>query len=260
MFLLTCGLPSHLCLLYVDFSMMEGYVRRFYIDNIRWMAVLVLFPYHAAMIWNDYDESFYCGYYVWAGENEVLGLFLRFVSPIFMPLLFVIAGMCARFSLERRTARQFLTERFLRLFVPLVAGIFLVVPVQTFFAERFHNGYTGGYFGQLVLFFTKVTDLTGYSGGFTPGNLWFLLYLFVISFVSLGVVVIVRKLKVNVSFEGIPFFVVLFLFVFPLVMTPVVNIGRKSLGMFFALFMLGYFVLSQETVLQKLDRYRYFLF
>jgi len=34
----------------------------------------------------------------------------------------------------------------------------------------FHNGYTGNCFEQYILFFTKLTDLSGYNGGFTPAH------------------------------------------------------------------------------------------
>lgn len=230
-------------------------MRKHYIDNIRWIAVLMLFPYHTAMVWNNFDESFY----IWGGESAILSIFVILLSAVFMPLLFVLAGMSAKYALEKRTAKQFLMERFLRLLVPFVAGILLTVPLQTYFAEKFHNGYTGGYFEQYVLFFTKETDFSGYSGGFTPAHLWFLLYLFVISLLFILATMIIKKLKVNISFKKLPFFVIVLLFILPWLMMPILKIGGKSLGEYFILFMLGYYVLSDETILQKTDKYRYIL-
>jgi len=108
-------------------------------------------------------------------------------SPWFMPLLFVIAGISSAFALKKRTAKQFLSERFFKLFLPHVSGILIYIPIQTYFAERYHNQYTGGFFHQYILFFTKPTDLTGYTGGFTPGHLWFILFLFIISIITLPI-------------------------------------------------------------------------
>lgn len=34
-------------------------MRKNYIDNLRWLAILLLFPYHTAMIYNDFGENFY---------------------------------------------------------------------------------------------------------------------------------------------------------------------------------------------------------
>lgn len=82
-----------------------------------------------------------------------------------------VAGISSCYALRKRTPREYVKERVLRLLVPLLAGVALLVPIQTYVAEVFHNGYGGGYLAQYVLFFTKPTDLTGYHGGFTPAHL-----------------------------------------------------------------------------------------
>ena len=58
--------------------------RRYYIDNLRWMAVLLLFPFHAAQIWSGGD---YSGFYVWSHTNQALYAFSIAVYPWFMTLL-----------------------------------------------------------------------------------------------------------------------------------------------------------------------------
>ena len=93
--------------------------------------------------------------------------------------------MSSAYAPDKRTNCEYVKERIFKLLIPFVVGTLVVVPAQTYFAERFHNGYTGGYLHQYVLFFTGPTDLTGYRGGFTPAHLWFLLYLFIISVAAL---------------------------------------------------------------------------
>lgn len=148
-------------------------MRKHYIDNIRWITILMLFPYHTAMIWNNWGESFY----VWDDGSAILSGFIQFIAPVFLSILFTLAGISAKYALEKRTPKQFMIDIFFRLCIPLTAGIILIVPVQTYFAEKFHNGYTGGYLEQFIMFFTKEGDGSGYHSGFTPANLWFLLYL-----------------------------------------------------------------------------------
>ncbi len=59
-----------------------------------------------------------------------------------MTLLFVIAGISCKYSLQVRTGRQLLVERIKKLLVPFLFGLFVLVPIMTYVAEVFFNGYT----------------------------------------------------------------------------------------------------------------------
>lgn len=73
--------------------------RKNYIDNIRNITILMLFPFHTLMIWNDFGSKFY----IWQGDNRVFSTLIVLINPYFMPILFVIAGMSARYALEKRS-------------------------------------------------------------------------------------------------------------------------------------------------------------
>ena len=231
-------------------------MRRYYFDNLRWMSILLLFPYHTAMIYNNFGENFY----VKSKGIPLITGFIEVTSTWFMPLLFVIAGISTYYALERRTAEQYRQERVSKLLVPLTAGILLLVPMQTFYAEKFHNGYKGTYLAQYLLFFTRDTDLTGYTGGFTPAHLWFILYLFIISLVALPIIIRYKKSGKKINVKNLSVLKMLPMFLIFLVMTPILDISGKSIGEFFALFMLGYFVLSEDTIQEKLEKKRGYLF
>jgi surface polysaccharide O-acyltransferase-like enzyme len=230
-------------------------VRKCFVDNLRWLCVLLLIPYHTAMIYNGFGENFY----VKGASVPVLNDFILICSPWFMPLLFAVAGISTAYALERRTPGQYVKERLSKLFIPFVSGLLLIVPVQTYFAERFHNGYAGGYFEQYVLFFTKPTDLSGYAGGFTPGHLWFILYLFVISMIALAVILFVKKLGRRLPVDKMTLPMILPLFIFTALMSFVLNIGGKSLEYYFAYFMLGYYILPNENIQTRLVKARWIL-
>jgi hypothetical protein len=207
------------------------------------------------MIYNGFGEDFYVkGSYV-----RILNDFIIVCSPWFMPLMFVIAGISCSYALQKRTATEFVKERFLKLFLPLLSGILLYLPAQTYFAERFHNDYTGSYLGQYLLFFTKETDLTGYSGGFTPGHLWFILYLFVISLLALPIMMLCKQKAWTIPGERLTILKVIPLFLVTLFMTPLIDISGKSLSEFFTLFMLGFFILSKDELLNRLEKNRFYL-
>jgi surface polysaccharide O-acyltransferase-like enzyme len=229
--------------------------RKSYIDNLRWLCVLMLFPYHILMIYNSFGENFYV-----KGEDiKAATAFITLTWPWFMPLLFTVAGISAAFALKKRSIVEYVKERGRKLLIPLISGLLLVIPVQTYFAERFHNGYDGGYFAQYILFFTKPTDLSGYTGGFTPGQLWFVLYLFVISLTAIPFIMLGKKVKTKPDIDELPLPVMLCLFILPVLGSLVLDISGKSLGEYFAYFLLGHFILSDDNIVQKLKNRRIIL-
>lgn len=228
--------------------------RKYYIDNLRWLAILLLFFFHAAQIWNG---GKYSGFYIWSHTNTALYLFSTAVYPWYMTLLFVIAGISCKYSLQKRTFRQFTAERTEKLLVPFLFGLPVLVPVMTYIAEVFFNGYTGTYVQQLGLFFTKETDLTGYHGGFTPAHLWFLLYLFVISLASLLIILLQKKHSPEFKIDRLPYFFLIFISLPEWICLYILNIGGKSIGQFLILFLFGYYIFSEESNLKKIKQYRF---
>lgn len=225
-------------------------MRRHYIDNLRNFTILLLFPVHTFMIWNDFGSRFY----IWQGENKLLSTLIVLVNPWFMPLLFVLAGMSARYALQKRTTREFVWQRVHKLLLPFVFGLVFLVPFQTLFARRFFEGYDGGLLEHWKYFFTHCTDFSGYDGAFTPGQLWFILFLFLISMVSLLVFRPLPYQRVAPKAERLPAGAVLFLFLPVWLLYYLGNFGGFSLGKSLALFLLGYYVLSNDVVMDRMER------
>ncbi len=223
-------------------------MRKYYLDNLRTIMILLLFPVHTFMIWNNFGSKFY----IWSGENEILSSLIVFVNPWFMAVLFVIAGMCAKYSLEKRRTKKFLKERFTKLFVPFVFGTVLLIPIQTLYARKYFFGYNGSVLENYKYFFTNFTDLSGYDGCFTPGHLWFILYLFVISVLSLIVIKYVNFERVFSKFEKINIFEIILLFIPVWLLYYVGNFGGYSLGKYFVLYLIGYYIFSNEKIIDKI--------
>lgn len=228
--------------------------RKYYIDNLRWMAILLLFPFHAAQIWSGGE---YSGFYIWSHTNIIFYVFSTAVYPWYMALLFAIAGISSKSSLQKRTNKQFITERTKKLLIPLFFGVLVLVPIITYIAEVFFNGYTGSYIEQYVLFFTKESDLTGYHGGFTPAHLWFLLYLYIISLAALLIIFLQKKYFSKFRISNLSYVFIIFLFVPVWLCLYILNIGGKSFGQFIILYLFGYYILSEEKIMEKIKQYRY---
>lgn len=184
----------------------------------------------------------------------MLSTFIVSVNPWFMPILFVLAGMSARYALENRTNKVFVIQRVSKLLIPFISGIIFFVPFQTLYTRRFFDNYEGSIFDNWIYFFTHLTDFSGYDGAFTPGHLWFILFLFIISMFALILFYLVPYEKMAVSVEKIPVFGVLLLFVPIWLMYYLGNFGGFSLGKNLALYLIGYYVLSNDRIIVKLEK------
>lgn len=133
-------------------------MRKNYIDWLRTICILYLLPFHTARIF-DANEANYI-----QGKPNAFCTTLINSSLWFMPLMFLLAGMSCYFSLKKRSNKEYLKERFLRLFIPLIFGIIIFLPPEGYFAYKFHSGNTLSFIVYFKQFFLDFSDLTGYHG------------------------------------------------------------------------------------------------
>ncbi|MDF2985029.1 MAG: acyltransferase [Eubacterium sp.] len=164
---------------------MSGVRRRYDVDWIRTVAVLLIIPFHAAIIYNTDPDAIM---YVKSGINvHQINLFEFFLDRFHMTLLFFLAGMAIYYSLLSRTTRQFAGTRTKKLLLPTVVGVFTFCPITTYVFAR-QNGSQDSLLSHYIGFFTRpVGGFEGVNGGFTPMHLWFILFLFVYSFIGIPV-------------------------------------------------------------------------
>ncbi len=150
--------------------------RKHYIDWLRVLAVLLLFPFHTLRVFNADDPWYVKADHLSMAVSGVLG----FISVWHMPLLFVLAGASTYFALRKRTWGRYLGERFTRLGVPLLFGVFFLIPPQTWYGGRFNSGYAQSFWRYLVsgdFLRFNIQDGGDYYGGFGIGHLWFIMVL-----------------------------------------------------------------------------------
>lgn len=227
-------------------------MRKHYIDNLRSIAILILIPYHAAMAWNAWGEP----NYMMLGSSRILSSFIVAFSPFLMPLLFLLAGMSTRFALRKRSVGQYIIERIKRLLVPLIFGTAVFMPVMTFIADKYNCGYSGSFISHYSVFFTKFTDLTGADGGFSFGQFWFLLYLFVISLICVGIISLQKKIFPKADANPPMWLLLLLGLPLPFI-GGLLEIGGKSIVEFIYIFLLGYYVFANDKVIDKISRFKF---
>lgn len=168
-------------------------VRQHHLDNLRNLAVLALILFHSARLFDS--EAWHMKD---AGVYPAADLLIMAMGPWHMPLLFLLAGASAVLALERRSGGQFAGERFSRLFVPLGAGIILVVMIQVYL-ERIspmvpNRQSPTDFDGSLAEFVPAFFSSCCYEdGNFSWHHLWFLAYLFFYSLILIPVFVWLRR-------------------------------------------------------------------
>lgn len=238
---------------------MSSSTRRYDIDWLRVIAVLLLIPFHTARIF-DIWEPFYAKN---AETSAALSYsVIAFLNQWHMPLLFLLAGASTWFALGFRSGGQYAKERFSRLLVPFLFGILVVVPPQGYYA-LLTQGQTPASLTDFLAYYFKIdfNDLSGYFGKFTPGHLWFILFLFVFSLVGLP---LFRWLKTDsgrrwiarlAEFAARPGMV--FLFAIPLALTDTLpDVGGKNPFWYFAIFALGFILTADERFQESINRQR----
>ena len=224
--------------------------RKHYLDNLRTLVILLLFPYHTFMIYNNWGETFY----IHGQDLLAPSLFVGINWTWMMPAMFVIAGISSRYALRIRSLGEYAKERVSKLLIPLGFGLLLVIPVQSYFAGLFWHGSA-----VYMESFTKLTDLSGYDGAFGVGQLWFILFLFAITMVSIPFMALYEKRAKGTLGDKTPLVVLLLFGILPCIGNELFDISGKSPTEYLAFFLLGYFFVSGEKTLERLDRYRFLL-
>jgi peptidoglycan/LPS O-acetylase OafA/YrhL len=88
----------------------------------------------------------------------------------------MISGAGTYYALGKRSSAQYISERTKRLLIPLVVGIFTLVPVQVYI-EKIDN------YNSLAEFYRHMFDGVYPVGNFSWHHLWFIAYLFIISLI-----------------------------------------------------------------------------
>jgi len=224
-------------------------MRKYYLDTLRLTTIILVIFAHIFMIYSILP------YYVHYEDNNLMTLIVFIMMIWLMPLLFTIAGITTFYSFKKRSVSEYLKERVLRLLIPFISAMIFLNPILSYFGMKFHENLPINYFNYYFISFTKITDLTGYDGGLTLGPAWFILYLFIVSCIALVVIKLLKN-RIDLSKKELSFPVLILLGFIPVILTPILNTfnGTKSIGMFLALFLLGYYVLSNDNVMEKLEK------
>ena len=237
----------------------RSFARQHYIDWLRVLAVLLLFPFHTLRVYNL--ELWYVKA---AHLSTAVTYLLDFISAWHMQLLFLLAGASTCFALRKRGNRQYVGERLLRLGIPFVFGVLVLVPPQCYYGARSNAGYTGSYWDYVSSgdFFRFSSEAhSDYYGYFGFGQLWFIILLLVLSLIALPLFAWGRGGRGGAFLQGfsrrlarpvwwlLPAFLV---FVGDALPDPT----GEGIWYYLVFFVLGYLVVRDEAFMESAERFR----
>lgn len=220
--------------------------RQHYLDNIRWGTVVLVLIYHVFYLYNTVGVPFP------VAEDAGIRAFDTFsyiVYPWFMVILFLIAGISARYALQKRTNREFLKDKVTKLLIPSTLGLLVFHWVSGYFSVMLGGGLD--HIPSFILYPVMVISGTG--------PLWFIQMLFLFSVL----LVLIRKLdkkdriwticgKINVVL--ILLLVLLIWGAAQILNMPVLTTYR--FGIYGIAYLIGYFVFSHDEVQDKIEKIR----
>lgn len=223
-------------------------MRKSYLDNIRWSVVILVVIYHVFYMYNAEGLVGVVGK-ITDLDVQYFDLFQYIVYPWIMAILFIVSGICSRISLERRTSKEFLKRRTVRLLVPSTLGLFAF-----HFLQGYVNMALGGAFETMVDVPAAVKYFIMVASGIGP--LWYIQLLWVFSVLLL----LVRKVENdrlwtvcrNTTAPALALLVLLVWGAGQVLNTPIIVVYR--FGLYFTLFLLGYFVFSHDEVIERVKR------
>ena len=92
-------------------------MRKYYLDNIKWITVVIVVLYHVIYMYNAEGIQGVCGK-ITDLEVQYFDVFQYIVYPWFMMLLFMVSGVTSRLYLDNHTHREFISSRTTKLLVP----------------------------------------------------------------------------------------------------------------------------------------------
>lgn len=234
--------------------------RKHWMDNLRWVTVLLVLFYHVIYFYNNKGVfGGIGGFGPYPEYPQYQDIVMYILYPWFMPLLFLLAGIGSRYALEKQSAKEWFRARTRKLLVPGTIGLFvfqwMVGYFNTVVAAR-----QGVFKGMPMLAKYAMMAVSG------TGPLWFIQVLWLLCLVLLLIRAIDRKDRfyhwcgkaniVVIILLGVLFWVgeqTLVKHPRPESLDGLLNLYKPLF--YLVPFLLGYFVFSHDEVQKKLETF-----
>lgn len=224
-------------------------MRKSYLDNIRWITVVLVVIYHVVYMYNAEGILGVVGP-ITDVRPQYVDIYMYVVYPWFMSILFIVSGMCARYSLNTRSEKEFIRSRTRRYLVPSTIGLAAFQFIQGYVNMAIGGAFeTMGHVPKAALF--GIMMLSG------TGALWYIQVLWLFSMILIPV----RRIEKDRLWKAggkinMPVLVAMSAACWAcaqILNTPIIAVYR--FGLYAFMFFLGYYVFSHDGVIELLKKW-----
>jgi hypothetical membrane protein/surface polysaccharide O-acyltransferase-like enzyme len=234
--------------------------RRYDLDWIRIIAFGLLILFHVGLVFGPLDWHVRSRHTFWWMEEALLA-----TGPWRLTLLFLVSGAALRFVAAGRTAGELAGERLKRLAPPLLFGVLVLVPVQSWLEALDKGWWSGG----LLPWAASEFSWQGLANGVPVNHLWFVVYVAAYALIAAPLLTAARVIQAMSAglaraLDGWRVLVVpaAYLIAIRIALFPHFGITNNLPGDWynhaqsFAAFLFGYLMVGQTKVWEDLSRYR----
>ncbi|NVJ61905.1 MAG: acyltransferase family protein [Gammaproteobacteria bacterium] len=242
--------------------------RRYDIDWLRTLAFLLLIFYHIGM--------FYVFDWGWHVKSEHQSEFLQNLMLLSnrwrMPLIFLISGIALSLVEPKLSFTRLFHIRLVRVFIPLVIGMYLIVPPQLYYELVQNQGFQGSYFEFMTFYIDPNTSQFPdyqYSplGLLTWNHLWYLAYLWFYTLAFLFIRPLLSKISSHQKVKqagiiSITLFILCWMLLARFWLRPIFPNTNALVddwyahAIYFSIFLLGYFLAKCQVAWDQVITHR----
>ena len=152
--------------------------RLFFIDNLRILLTILVIMHHTMITYGASGSWYFKDPNTDEFTSIILTIFAVLDQGFFMALFFFISAYFVPGSYDRKGARKFLKDRFIRLGIPLIIYVIIVNPLILYLLYILPNQGIS-FFEYYLTYFQSVEAFLDYIGG--NGPLWFVLMLLILA-------------------------------------------------------------------------------
>ena len=236
--------------------------RRYELDWLRVLAILVVFLYHSTRFFNLGD---------WHVKNVHTFVWVEiwnmFATRWMMPLFFIISGASLFYAIGKSGGwRRFYVDKFLRLMVPVIVASITHSALQVYLERLTHGQFSGSFFSFLPGYFNSIYFGIGMPGNFAfhGMHLWYLLFLFLYGLICYRLFIwlkgngreILNRITTLFAIPGLMYlwFPIPLLIMKALIPDAVLDVGAGGWGFLYYIWFLisGFMIMSSERLQQHI--------
>lgn len=158
--------------------------RIYFLDNLRTFLIFLVVVLHSGLVYESVLQNNWI--VIDPVKNESIGLIRMYLDLFVMFMIFFISGYFARFSVQSKSAFEFVKSKFNRILLPWIVAVFILIPAYKIIFLFSRGLPQEEWFTYFHLYERAGSDLSFFANNPAQNWLWFLPVLFMFQVIYLA--------------------------------------------------------------------------